>query len=657
MNRALSRPVLAAVVLAAAALAAVLGVVPSCRSGSGLPPLVPRAILLEESERGNPALSPDGTLIAYCAPYHGVQNIWVRSADKADDRAVTDVREGGIDVCSWQADGRHVLYFKDEAGDENTHLFQTDIGTLETRDLTPIAGARARALIADDGFPDTVLIHINARDKRYFDLYHLDLRTGSLRLDTENPGDVDRFYADHRLRARAADVTKPDNSAEVRVRDDAGAPWRTVLSWGADEMNSDLTGLVGFSADDAKVLVVTSLGANAERLIEVDPGTGAWKVLSADPRFDVTNVMIDPVRHSLEAVGYEGERTSWVFFDRATRADFESLRRVHEGDIRIRGRDRADRTWLVKYAATDAPTTYYRFDRATGKATYLFSEDPKLEGVRLAPKSPVRFKARDGLELYGYLTVPPGIPARGLPLVVMVHGGPWMRDTWELDFPVQLLANRGYAVLQVNFRGSTGYGKAYQNAGDLELGGKAIEDLVDGKAWAVARGLAAADRVAVMGGSYGGYATLAALAFHPGEFRCGVAINAMSDANLFMATMPPYWTVGRARWEARLGKDPDFLSRISPLSRADMITSPLLLIHNANDVRVTKEHSDRMAAALRERGKDVTYLLFPGAGHLSGGIPVNLLRRWAAIEAFLAKHLGGRAEPPAEDEKWDSVLR
>jgi dipeptidyl aminopeptidase/acylaminoacyl peptidase len=652
MNRALSRPVLAAIVMAVA-----IGPVPSSGSGTRLPPLVPRAILLEDSERDNPVLSPDGTMIAYCAPYHGLQNIWVRSADKADDRAVTDVREGGIGVCSWQADGGHVLYFKDEAGDENTHLFQTDIRTLETRDLTPVPGARARALIADDSYPDTVLIHLNARDKRYFDLYRLDLRTGSLRLDTENPGDVDRFYADHRLRARAADVTKPDNSAEVRVRDDVGAPWRTVLSWGADEVNSDLTGLVGFSADDTKVLVVTSLGANAERLIEVDPGTGEWKVLSGDPRFDVAGVMIDPVRHALQAVGYARERTSWVFFDRAARSDFERLRRVHEGDIWIRGRDRTDRVWLIKYVATDAPTTYYFYDRATRKATYLFSEDPKLEGVRLAPKTPIRFKARDGLELCGYLTVPPGIRARGLPMVVLVHGGPWTRDTWELDFPVQLLANRGYAVLQVNYRGSTGYGKAYQNAGDLELGGKAIEDLVDAKNWAVNRGVAAADRVAIMGGSFGGFATLAALAFHPGEFRCGIAINAMSDANLFMATMPPYWTVGRARWETRLGKDPEFLKRISPVSGAERVESPLLLIHNANDVRVTKEHSDRMAAALRERGRDVTYLLFQGAGHRSGGIPINLRRRWAAIEAFLAKHIGGRAEPPAKDETWDSVMK
>ena len=258
--------------------------------------------------------------------------------------------------------------------------------------------------------------------------------------------------------------------------------------------------------------------------------------------------------------------------------------------------------------------------------------------------------------IYGYLTVPVGVPARSLPLVVLVHGGPWTRDSWDLDFQVQCLANRGYAVLQVNYRGSTGYGKAYQNAGSLEFGGKVIQDLVDGKNWLVAQGLADPARVAIMGGSFGGYATLAALAFRPGEFTCGVAINAISDANLFMATLPPYWTVGRSRFETRMGKDPAFLASISPLHKADQVTSPLLLIHNANDVRVTREHADRMAAALREGGKDVTYLLFPGAGHVSGGTPVNFLRRWAAIEAFLGRHLGGRAEPPCESERWESLL-
>ncbi len=635
--------------------ALVLGPVPFAADRPS--PLIPRSVILEESQRGNPVLSPDGRRVAYSAPVDGVPNLWVRSIGAADDRAVTAETRNGIDFCSWDGFGEHLLYFKDDAGDENTHLFRTDIRTGETRDLTPLPGIRARTLVQDPADPDTALIHLNARDRRLFDAYRLDLRTGELRLDTENPGDVSRFYADHRLRVRAADVTRPDNSGEIRVRDDVGAPWRTLISWGPGEMNSDATGMAGFTADEGGILVVTSLDANAERLIEVDARTGRRKVLAEDPEYDVAGVMMNPRTRALEAAFFEKDARTYAFFDRTIESDFGVLRSVREGGISIRSRDRADGAWLVRYAASDRPTSYYHYDRKERKATFLFSEDPPLERVVLASKTPVRFEARDGLTLHGYLTLPVGVPARKLPLVLLVHGGPWTRVFDDLDFQVQCLADRGYAVLQVNFRGSTGYGKGFQNAGDREWGGKVILDLVDGKNWAVARGIADGERTAVVGGSFGGYAALAAMAFQPGEFRCGVAVSAFSDANLLLSTIPAYWAVGRSRFESRMGKDPAFLETISPVRAADRFRGPLLLIHNANDARVVQEHADRMAAALRERGKDVTYILFTGAGHAGGGVPVTVRRRMAAIESFLARHLGGRAEPPAEDERWDAFLK
>lgn len=641
--------------MAAASLVAAFFVSVPLHVGADLPPLIPRSVILEESERGNPVLSPDGTLIAYSAPHRGVVSLWVKTVGRSDDRVVTEEADEAIYSCFWQADGAHLLYLKDTDGDENTHLFQTDIRTRQTRDLTPLAGARVKSPIVDARHPDTLLLHINARDERFFDLYRLDLRTGALVFDTANPGDVVRFYADSRMRARVAEALKPDGSSEVRARDDARSRWRTIIAWGADETYSDATGVVGLSADERGVFIVTSLGADAERLIEVDLRSGATRTVSPDWQYDVTEVMVNPTRRSLEAVAYEKERTTWVFLDERIREDFDLLGKVRDGDIQIRSRDRKDRAWLVRYGASNRPTAYYHYDRSARKATFLFSEDPKLEDVPLAPKTPVQFRASDGRTIFGYLTLPVGVPARDLPLVVRVHGGPWARDFWNLELPVQLLANRGYAVLQVNFRGSTGYGKAFQNAGNLEWGGKVIQDLVDGKNWVVAQGLADPSRVAIMGGSFGGYAALAALAFHPEEFRCGIAMNAMSDLNLFLASMPPSWTVGRARFETHMGKDPELLRRFSPLYSADKIVRPLLLMHNANDVRATKEHADRLAAALRERGEDVTYLLFPNAGHMSGGVPINVSRRWAAIESFLAAHLGGRLEPPAENERWDSL--
>jgi dipeptidyl aminopeptidase/acylaminoacyl peptidase len=642
-------------ILAGFVMVSILGAIPSCKARQ--PPLLPRAIILEESERGNPELSPDGKEIAYIAPSNGVGNIWLKTVGKNDDRVVTHDAKSGIDYCVWQSDGEHMLYYQDQNGDENRHLVQTNIRTGFTRDLTPFPGARAMGLIDDPSHPDTVLIHINARNESLFDLYRLDLASGSLKLEAENPGDVAQFYADHRLRVRAAYVTKPDNSAEIRVRDGLEDPWRSLIAWGPDEMNSDSTGIAGFNADDTKIWVITSLGANAERLLEVDLRTGDRKVLSEDPQFDITRLMVNPLNYVLEAVGYEKERMTWLFLDPAIRKDFAALRKIREGEISIRGRDLTDRIWLVRFEASDSPTTYYYFDRSARKAGFLFSEDPKLENFQLAMKDPIQFRSQDGMTIYGYLSLPVGMPARNLPLIVQVHGGPWTRDSWRLDFPVQCLANRGYAVLQVNYRASTGYGKAYQNAGNLEWGGKVIQDLVDGKNWVVSRGVADPERVAIMGGSFGGYAALAALAFHPQEFACGIAINAISDANLFMASMPPYWTIGKARFETRMGKDPEFLRAISPLQKASQVVRPLLIMHNANDVRVKLEHSERMVAALRESGKDVTYLVFPDAGHVGGGTNANFLRRWAAIEAFLGRHLGGRVEPPSEAERWDQLLR
>ena len=644
-----------AVLFAAAALIYTVGVMSPLQAQ--LPTLIPRSVILEESERGNPALSPDGKTIAYCAPYHGVQNIWVRSVERNDDRAVTSETKNGISYCFWRSDGEHVLYFNDTSGDENTHLFQTNIRTGLTKDLTPLPGARARGLIGDAGRSDTLLIHINARSARLFDLYRLDLRTGHLELVTENPGDVSQFYADHHLRVRVAYVTKPDNSAEIRVRDGVKDPWRPLISWGPNEINSDYTGVRGFTADDSQIRVITSLDANAERLLEVDLTTGATTILSEDPQFDVSRMIVNPLDYTLEAVAYEKERTTWVFFDPVIRDDFEALRKVRDGDIWIRGRDQSDRTWLVRFTSSNSPTTYYLFDRSTRKATYLFSEDPKLETIQLAKKEPIQFTSQDGSTIYGYLTLPPGLPSNNLPLVVQVHGGPWTRDSWDLDFRVQCLANRGYAVLQVNFRASTGYGKAYQNAGNLEWGGKVIQDIIDGKNWVVARGIVDPRRVAMMGGSFGGYAVLCALAFHPLEFTCGIAINAISDANLFLASMPPYWTTGRARFETRMGKDPECLRSISPLHKAEQVVRPILVMHNANDVRVRLEHSSRMVDSLRKYGKEVTYMVFPDAGHVGGGAYADFLRRWAAIEGFLGKHLGGRVEPTTEAERWDLFLK
>ncbi len=323
------------------------------------------------------------------------------------------------------------------------------------------------------------------------------------------------------------------------------------------------------------------------------------------------------------------------------------------GDFTVDSRSRSDARWIVTYTVSDGPIAYYLYQRPARRATLLFVHRPQLTQYTLAGMEPVEFRARDGLRLYGYLTLPPGREPRNLPLVLLVHGGPWARDVWGYDRDVQWLANRGYAVLQVNYRGSTGFGKAYLNAGDREWGGKMLTDLLDAKAWAVARGYADPKRICIYGGSYGGYATLAALAFAPGEFSCGVDLVGPSNLITLLRTIPPYWASHKAMMAKRLGdpdRDAEFLRSRSPLFRADSIRAPLLIVQGANDPRVKRAESDRIVEAMRRNGKEVQYIVFPDEGH-GFARPENNLIFYAAAEPFFARYLGGRVEPPGPDEK------
>jgi len=615
---------------------------------ASLPPLIPRAVLFGNPEKASPQISPDGRLLAYLAPSGGVLNVWVRTLNGEDDRAVTDDRERGIRAFFWQQSSAHVLYLQDAGGDENFHLYQTDVSTGETADLTPFPNVRAQPLASDPAFPDVLLVSLNTRDPRLFDVYRLDLTTRVLTLDTENPGDVAGFSADNALQVRAAQVSLPDGGTEIRVRDDANAPWRVFLSWGPDE---DGGGIVGFSPGDKSALVTHSIGANASRLLEMDLDTGESRVIAEDSEYDVGGTLHHPRTHALEAVQFVRARREWTALDPAIEADFVALSAVRHGDWSVISRDIADKTWIIAYLVDDGAVTYYTYDRLTKTATFLFSSQPALDGYTLSPMQPAEFPARDGLTLHGYLTLPAGLAPTNLPLVLLVHGGPWARDLWGYSAAVQMLANRGYAVLQINFRGSTGYGKRFLNAGDREWGAAMHTDLLDGKAWAIAMGYADPDRVAIMGGSYGGYATLAALAFTPEEFKCGVDIVGPSNLLTLLQTIPPYWEPIVAQFHKRMGRpdEEEFLRSRSPLFSAHEITKPLLIAQGANDPRVKQAESDQIVQAMRAGGLPVEYLVFPDEGH-GFARPENSRKFYAAAEAFLAEHLGGRAEPAGEGE-------
>ena len=608
--------------------------------------LIPREVLFGNPERTNPQISPDGTQLGYLAPVNGVLNVWTKTIGKDDDRAVTNDTKRGIRNFTWQYDNKHVLYTQDVGGDENWRLYQTDIATKQTKDLTPFEKVRVDLVGYDWKTPDTVLFQANKRDPKLFDVYRVDLKTGKIEMDTENPGDVQGWQADNELQVRAAQVQTPDGGTIIRVRNDAKSPWRELIKWGPDET---FGGIAGFSPDNTKIWITTSLDVNAARLVEYDIATGAHKVIAEDSQFDVEGVVTNPKTNALEVVTFVKQRTEYDFINPKLKADYEALQKVNHGDIAGLSRTLDDSKWIVTFVSDDAPVTHYVYDRASKKATFLFRDRPALEKYKLASMKPIEYTARDGMKIYGYLTTPVGMDAKNLPMVLFVHGGPWGRDVWGYNRYAQWLANRGYAVLQVNFRGSTGYGKQYVNAGDRQWAGAMHTDLLDGKDWAVKQSVADANKVCIMGGSYGGYATLAGVAFSPEAFTCGVDIVGPSNLNTLLKTIPPYWSTILSTFHKRMGDSEEVLNAQSPLFKANQITAPLLIGQGANDPRVNKAESDQIVRAMRKNNKDVVYYVFPDEGH-GFARPENNMAFNAATENFLAKYLGGRAEPPTEAE-------
>jgi dipeptidyl aminopeptidase/acylaminoacyl peptidase len=609
-------------------------------------PLIPREVLFGNPERANPLISPDGTQLGYLAPVNGVLNVWIRTLGKDDDRAVTADKYRGIRNFLWQYDNKHILYTQDVGGDENWRLYQTDITTKQTKDLTPFEKVHVDIVAYDWKFSDTILVQMNKRDAKVFDVERIDLKAGTVEVDTENPGDVAGWQADNALQIRAAQVQTPDGGTIVRVRDDPKSPWRELIKWGADETFGNV---VGFTPDNKALWVTTSLDVNAARLLQIDVASGKQQVIAEDPQFDVNQTVNNPKTNALEAVSFTKQRREYEFIDPKVKADFAVLRTIREGDIDGISANLDDSKWIVTYVSDNAPVYWYLYDRANKQATLLFSNRPALEKYKLSSMKPIEFTARDGMKLYGYLTTPVGMEAKNLAMVVFVHGGPWGRDDWGLNGNVQWLANRGYAVLQINFRGSTGYGKQYVNAGDRQWAGTMRTDLLDGKSWAVKEGVADPNKVCIMGGSYGGYATLAGVAFSPGSFACGVDIVGPSNLNTLLNTIPPYWSTLLSTFHKRMGDSEEFLKTQSPLFKADQIKTPLLIGQGANDPRVNKAESDQIVAAMRKNNEPVEYYVFPDEGH-GFARPVNRESFDAATEEFLAKYLGGRFEPASADE-------
>ena len=612
---------------------------------TALPRLIPRTVLFGNPTKTSPLISPDGTQLAYLAPVDNVLNVWVGDLDGANARPVTHDRDRGIRLYFWAADGRHLLYLQDVGGDENWRLHAVNLDAMTVRDLTPFPEVQVQIVDRDKHFPNELLIAMNKVDPRVHDVYHLDLPSGTMRLVAKNRGDIAAWVTDAAFRVRGATAATPDGGFELLVRETEAGEWTPILKWDPDDsLNSQP---VGFSRSGSSLYLEDSRNADTSRLVELDLATGNLKVLADDPRYDVGGVLIHPDTYEIQAVAFDRARTEWTVLDDAIREDFARIAQLHHGDFSIISRDHADRTWVVAFTADDGPAAFYAYDRSTRQGRLLFYSKPDLRAYTLAPMEPIALTSRDGLTLHGYLTLPPGLGRAHLPLVVNVHGGPHARDTWGFDPEAQWFANRGYACLQINFRGSTGYGKRFLNAGDKEWGGKMHDDLVDAVRWAIDQGVADPKKVAIYGASYGGYAALVGATFTPELFCCAVDVVGPSNLITMIETIPPYWSTFIAVEHRRVGNpetEAEFLRNRSPLFRVDRIKSPILIAHGANDPRVKQAESEQIVEAMKRNGIPYEYLLFPDEGH-GFAKPENRLRFYAAAERFLARHLGGRDEP------------
>ncbi len=614
--------------------------------------LIPRRVLFGNPERVSPSISPDGGTLAWIAPHEGVLNVW--TAPVGDDgpdwpaaRVVTADTDRGIRVFSWAHDGRHLLYLQDTGGDENWRLYDVDLVTMQHRDHTPFEGVQAQIIATEKKMPTEILVGLNRDNPQLHDVYRLDLVSGELAKEVENPGFAG-WVADAQLQIRAGVAMQPDGGMVVMVRDGADDEWRPLLSVTAEDMMT--TDPLAVTADGSSLLARSSVGANTGRLVRIDLASGRTEVLAEDSEADVTAVRLHPDTREPQIVTFLKDRAEYRVLDPSVAPDLAAVRALHPGDPDIEDGDDSDTLWVVGFTNDTGPIPYFLYDRASRQGQFLFDHRPELSRYQLAPLEPFSYQARDGLVIHGYVTFPPGAGRTGLPMVLNVHGGPWARNSWGFIPEAQWLANRGYLCVQVNYRGSTGYGKAFVNAGDREWGGKMQDDLVDAVEFAVGQGWADPDRVAIYGGSYGGYAALAGVTFTPGLFRCAVDIVGPSNLKTLIETIPPYWAPMVSLFHTRVGNpetDAEFLWSRSPLSRAASIRTPLLIAQGANDPRVKQAESEQIVAALRKSGIDHEYMLFPDEGH-GFAKPENRLRFYAAAERFLARHLGGRAEDSDE---------
>jgi dipeptidyl aminopeptidase/acylaminoacyl peptidase len=633
----------------------------SAKPPSEMPQLIDRSVLFGNPDRVSVRVSPDGQKLGWLAPHNGVLNVFVAPADKPDQaEPVTDAKDEPISNFQWAYTSSDILYLQDDDGNEQYHLYRTNLESGDTKDLTPMDGIQARVQQLSPERPTEALVAINKRNPRLHDIYRIDLKSGDRTLVQKNTKGFAGFVTTESFEIKLGAKSLPDGGVNYLkpVSEQGETTWKPYLKLTSEDSMS--TSIVGFSKDGQTLYLTDSRGRNTAALVSVPYAGESSKTntLAAHDKANVSNVYLDPETHTPQAAVADYTRDEWLPVEEDFKPHIAKLNEIAgDGEATITSRSRDDSIWTVSVVQDDGPVKYYTYDPSAQKASFLFVHRSELKGLPLVDMEPVVIESRDGLDLVSYLSLPPGVettddsdlvPKQQVPMIVHVHGGPWSRVSWGYHSIHQWLTNRGYAVLSVNFRGSTGFGKDFVNAGNKEWGAKMHDDILDARQWAIDKGITAADSVGIFGGSYGGYATLVGMTMTPDKFAVGIDIVGPSNLLTLMNSVPPYWKPMLSMFHTRVG-DPNtkegkkMLQERSPLNYVDQIQNPLLIAQGANDPRVKRAESDQIVRAAMTNNVPVTYALYPDEGH-GFSRPGNKMSFYAVAEHFLRTHLGGRAQ-------------
>jgi dipeptidyl aminopeptidase/acylaminoacyl peptidase len=651
--------------LAAALILPVLGFAqtpPTAAEAVAGTAVIPRSALFGNPEKAQGRVSPDGKYVSFIAPRDGVLNVWVGPrSDPSAAKPITNDQKRGIRQHFWAYDNKHVLYIQDEGGDENWHLYAADVVAGTSKDLTPYKGVQAQVAGMSWKKPDVVAVGLNDRAAEWHDIWEVNLTTEKRVLLEQNSQEFAGYDLDLDLKPKLALKNLAEGGEIFRK---AAGKWVSLLKYGQED--SLTTATIGIEGSGTTALMQSSVGRDKSALVRVDLATGKTTVLGASEQADVETIWTDPRTRAPQAYTVNYLKPEITVLNPAVKKDVALLTKELGDGFNVTNRSLDDTLWTVVTDDALAPAISYLYDRKAGKITKLFDQRPALAKAPLVPMQSLEIKARDGLTLISYLSLPPGSDANGdgvpespVPLVLNVHGGPWSRDGYGFDNEHQWLANRGYAVLSVNYRGSTGFGKAFVNASNKQWGGKMHDDLLDAVEWAVKQKVTTNEKVAIYGGSYGGYSTLVGVTMTPDAFACGVDIVGPSNLQTLIATIPPYWKAFFEEFASRVG-DPrteegkKLLAERSPLTHVEAIKKPLLIGQGANDPRVKQAEADQIVNSMKAKNLPVTYVLYPDEGH-GFARPANRTSFYAIAEGFLAQCLGGRYEPVGNDFKGSSL--